>query len=285
VYNPTAQPIQLRIPPINTFISNAINGQAKSLAPRTTDASGGWLLSVEVTDAEGSVLGRSLCGYQPGAPAARFYPAPPSFANAGVRVCDPEAGLLHGHAVLSQPLAGGFVYDLAFYNQDATPALLTYRIEGLDKLSQGTAVTVVDPQNGTVEQGSGALSVLVPAKSTLHRSLSVGGSGYGIRALATVRPFAELSAYPNPVRGSLTLRFLLPETAGRIECRMYDGRGRQVWKHTEGTDGVGGEKRIVWNTDQNAGPAASGRYVVRLSAYDRTGRLLRAVERSVVVVR
>ena len=76
--------------------------------------------------------------------------------------------------------------------------------------------------------------------------------------------------YPNPVRGSTTFRFVLPERT-RVELRVYDVAGRQVVSLVDETR-TAGVHLLPWD----ASGLASGTYFARLStpAFTRTERVL-----------
>ncbi len=79
-----------------------------------------------------------------------------------------------------------------------------------------------------------------------------------------------LSAWPNPVRGTASLRWALP-SAGRVDLRVFDLLGREVAVLADDEPAEAGAHVTPW-----AAEVASGVYVVRLRSGDvtRTRRLV-----------
>ncbi len=81
---------------------------------------------------------------------------------------------------------------------------------------------------------------------------------------------ADLTAFPNPVRGTATLRYVLPE-AGTVTVTVVDALGRTVAALVRGRQSAG-DQTVTWD----ARDAAPGVYAVRLEAAGRatTARLV-----------
>jgi hypothetical protein len=174
-------------------------------------------------------------------------------------------------------------YRVQFYNRGGEPVRLSWAVRGTERLADSLSVKVVDGSG--VEAAGGLLWVTVPAKGTAERVVTVGGLQYHRTQLGVVKPLAQLSAYPNPVRGRLTVQFMLPPGMGGAVVTLVDARGRVAWR--EEIRGVSsGMNRVVW--DGRAGgtqPAAAGVYVLRVEAMDGAGRRTAVKERRVMVVR
>jgi flagellar hook assembly protein FlgD len=74
-----------------------------------------------------------------------------------------------------------------------------------------------------------------------------------------------LGAWPNPFNPSTTVKFSIP-TAGPVSLNVYDLQGRLVKTLAHGHF-AGGDHARVWDGTTNSGSrAASGSYVVRMTA-------------------
>jgi hypothetical protein len=148
------------------------------------------------------------------------------------------------------------------------------------------SVALVDPVSGSVQPVMGAQGITVPAKGKVYRTVAVGSPDYYQVVMAGVKPFAQFRAYPNPFRRSVTICFMLPRDVGKVEYRLFDAMGRQVWHHVQRSRVQVGMNTLVWDGMVNNGrPAAAGTYVLRAVAFDATGNRLATKERRLVHVR
>lgn len=285
IYNPLGEAVVLRIPPVAQSISS-YKGSAHKLAQAREHDS--WALRV-VARLEGAHrLGTVVLGYEPACLAGRksWYPASQSFGGVSVRAWNRLNGTAHGHVVAHGPVNGGTRFDVLFENKTDRNVTITWYIDGLTGLPDTMAVRIVDPATGGEWPGDASMRVQVPAGGSAMRALAVGGHSYFADAFADVTPFAGFAAYPNPFSRGIAVRFLLPEGVGRLECRLYDTRGRLVWRKTE-VDGIRvGSNVVVWNgRTGRARAAATGTYVLRAWAYDSQGALLATREQRLVRTR
>lgn len=285
VYNPLSTPVTLHVPPTSTPMSG-YGAAGRSLGKRRR--SDGWALRLEACAAQSRTLSTIVLGYAPsdGEPAMRWYPAAPSFGSVGVRVADRADGREYGHVVGSRLQRGGITFDLVFFNDGDRSCRVDYKLSGLEQLADTMGVYVVDPIGGGVQAANTSLSVQVPGKGRAYRSVSVGGPGYHLGTLTHVEPLARFAAYPNPFSGIVTIRFMLPEHVGRVECRLFDTRGRLVWQQTRTGDTRVGPNVVVWDGGADrAEAAAAGTYLLRVRAYDRDGALLAVREQRLIRMR
>jgi hypothetical protein len=181
---------------------------------------------------------------------------------------------------------GGFSYELVLYNDADVATDISLRVEGAARLPEGFTVTLVDPVEGVQQRQEGAYAVRVPAKGRVHRLLAVGGGGYAAVWLKNVKPFARFALGPNPFRGALAMRFMMPEGVGRVECRLFDPLGRVVWRHVARGVRGGRMMQVVYDGRTSAGrPLAAGTYVLKLSAFDTRGGHMKSLKRQVMAVR
>jgi flagellar hook assembly protein FlgD len=73
----------------------------------------------------------------------------------------------------------------------------------------------------------------------------------------------DLRTVPNPFNPSTEIRFNLPRD-GRVEVRIYDLRGRLVWR-AEPQEMTAGAQAVAWHgVDRHGGAVNSGLYFYRL---------------------
>jgi hypothetical protein len=279
VYNPAGVQVHLRIPPV----CEAMSTVSKRRAAEDTRE---WVLTLAPRTSAGSSLSTVICGFVPGGGDPTYYPAAPTFASAGVRVIDRTSSHQYGHVIHhASDRLGGLTYDLVFYNDSDRPTEIACALAGLDRFADSLHVSVVDRMTARVEEAGDVLRVPVPAKSRVYRSLTVGDRYYAGKLLRDVAPFARFALCPNPMHGSLTVSFMMPEGMAHVVCRLFDPRGRMVWDHTQAVRG-GRDNRMVWDGRTPQGrPVAAGTYVLRLSAYGRDGRHVASLEQQLIHLR
>jgi hypothetical protein len=93
--------------------------------------------------------------------------------------------------------------------------------------------------------------------------------GGNITATALPQVYALQQNYPNPFNPSTTIPFLVPHS-GNVRLTIYDLLGRRVADLMNGSISAG-QHSVVWNgQDERGRDAASGTYIVRMSAEDFT---------------
>ncbi|MBN2201743.1 T9SS type A sorting domain-containing protein, partial [bacterium] len=81
--------------------------------------------------------------------------------------------------------------------------------------------------------------------------------------------FGVSAVYPNPFNPAVTILFGL-DRPGPVSIRVLDAYGRETAVLFEGRKSAG-EFRIEWNGRDGSGmDAASGLYIIRMTAGDRT---------------
>ncbi|MFN8588492.1 MAG: cohesin domain-containing protein [Candidatus Eisenbacteria bacterium] len=150
--------------------------------------------------------------------------------------------------------------------------------------SQGRTAAVLSPAAGVVDfallgEGSGVSGEGVIANVTFRRIAS-GDAGVRVRSVtardganqpvsfAGSKPLVPShtllgSAYPNPFRGSTSLRLSLA-FEGHVRVAVYDLVGRRIRTLTDGTMSAG-ERTLVWDGRDDDGRAvAAGLYLVKM---------------------
>ena len=76
--------------------------------------------------------------------------------------------------------------------------------------------------------------------------------------------FSLLPAYPNPFNPSTTISFSLPEQT-KIDIRVYDLQGSEVWSYDNNLEFGTGNHRVVWNAvDDSGNSLPSGVYFIKV---------------------
>ncbi len=284
VYNPGTEALTLRVPPICRAMSTVSNSLPKR-KPR--GANGSWALKVVPSVAGAGKATPVVCAYDSAATGLTRYPAAPTVASAGIRLFEQGRTARYGHAVRgSVDSAGGCSFALELYNNGEQAADISFTIAGRERLPSTAHAWIVDPTEGVLHDADGRITVQVPAKGRAVRVLAVGDDTYARLWLRNVKPFARFAAYPNPFRGVITLRFMMPESARRVECRLFDPLGRQVWRHELDDIRVGGMNMVVWDgRTRLGGCAASGTYVLQLDAYGKQTGHMKTLRRRLIRVR
>lgn len=274
IYNPLDHVVTLRIPPTAESMSDYKSAE-DGLAKAGDRAS--WVLRVTAQVEDAHPLGTVFLAYAPGRAGVSksWYPAAPSFGGVTVRARDRSARKAYGHAVAHELKDGGTRFDIVFENTTNEPRLVSWCVNGAMALPDSMAVRVLDPNGGGEWPGDTPMRVQVPAGGEVLRALAVGGPSYFVNAYADVKPFAGFAAYPNPFSGGVAVRFLLPEGVSRLEYRVFDTRGRLVWRQTHTEEIRVGPNVVVWNgRAQSTSATAAATYVLRIRAYDARGSLL-----------
>jgi hypothetical protein len=82
----------------------------------------------------------------------------------------------------------------------------------------------------------------------------------GVSEESSPRPFTVYQNFPNPVRSSTTIRFVLP-AAERVTLRIFDVMGRLVRTLADRHPFEPGMNALVWDgTNDFRAPVASGIY-------------------------
>ncbi|MBD3239496.1 MAG: hypothetical protein GF331_02850 [Chitinivibrionales bacterium] len=284
IYNKMPVQVTLRIPP-TTYVMSSYHGAPRALS-KTSGRSGGWAVTLSPRIAEGRRLSTIVLGHTPGEGDRSWYPVSPSFGKVGVRLYDRQSNAVYGHAVEHRLDGGGARFEVQFSNESDDARQILYTLGGLQNVPDSMMVRVIDPVSGAEQDAATALSVTVPAKGRAYRVVSVGNSAYHAGALAMVEPFAQFAAYPNPFRGSIAIRFMLPEEVARLECRLFDAQGRVIWEYVRREGIRTGMNHLVWDgrTLQDRAVSA-GMYLLRVSAYGVDGRRLATKEQRLVYMR
>lgn len=285
VKNPTTHDVTLRLPPTNLQMSSY--GALSRRLSKQRDAQDGWTVVASASLSDGAGVTGVVMGYSAGDDGAKptWYGAAPTFARAGIRVFDSQGGRSYGHVVAHALSGNGVRFTLELYNDLDRPERMTLRLSGTEALPDGWQATLVDGAGGALAGADQGMTVTVPAKQRAYRTVAVGGPGFALTALEHATPFAGFAAFPNPFRGTVTLRYLLPAEAARVEYALYDATGRRIWRKSV-SDGIRtGVNVMVWDGRGSRGAAlSSGTYLLRADAYDTAGSMLGSREQKLVYV-
>ncbi len=275
VYNPLSAPVTLRVAPIPKTMS-AYGGFSKKKSGE------GWAVAVRSNLADGSRLSPVYCGYAPSKQAGTsYYPAPPTFAQEYVGVCDKAGGQVYGHALQHAPGDGGHSFVLAFVNSGGSPAVITYRVDNAGTLPPGVVARCFDETTGAGEECvTGAAQVTVPGGGTVYRVLAMGSMGYLAKVSLTLKAgvLRMLGVSPNPFVSRVRIRYSLPASGlASVTFAVYDLRGRTVWRTAVDAAGMAGEHQLVW--DGGLGRRAGGCPGRVRGSHDRAGRQQQAGRR------
>ena len=114
--------------------------------------------------------------------------------------------------------------------------------------------------------------VTLKANSSERRWVVIGTENYlnGFIENNIVTSFSLLGAYPNPFRGRLNLRYLVPwQGVKKIHFRIFDLQGRVVWEKNLSEGIKHGLNEINLNiSGKNGQNIASGIYLLQMKIYE-----------------
>jgi hypothetical protein len=179
------------------------------------------------------------------------------------------------------PMARGrrWVFDVASAGSDAGPLETRIAFDGLSavpadlevRLIDRVSMRIIDPRRQKEYLYATSRGAFVRDPAEARFELRVGTLAYveESRIAARVHETRLLPVYPNPVATTGLLRFEIAR-GGRVALGVFDISGRRVRTLVQG-DLDAGDHEILWRGDDDRGRAlASGVYIVRLTAPDRT---------------
>ena len=148
---------------------------------------------------------------------------------------------------------GGLIYGIGFVAADGVIAVpITRSMAGVPQLEITVSGFNMTPFLGTIELGSGEISVLEPENDSTEPTDQIPGT---IPRL--------LGNYPNPFNPETRIVFELPDRM-RVRLRVFDIRGRHITTLIDESRSAG-RQEAAWNgRTSNGAPAASGIYLYRL---------------------
>jgi hypothetical protein len=288
VYNPTAAPISLRIPPIPAAASAYGALSKRGVAKGNSSTGAGWAIAVESNLNTGARLGTVYCAFaqSKNSPSTSYFPVPPSFAQQYAGVYSDAERKVRGHALVRGVAAGGYSFTLAFVNNGSDASAISYRLSNLISLPAGVAARVFDEKTGANENASGGvLRVSVPAGSTEYKVLAVGNTAFLAKMALSLQgaTLKFLGVSPNPFGSTVHIRYSVPEQGiGVIRFAIFDLRGRTVWEKAIDARGAQGVHELVWDGRTAGGRSvASGAYVVQMYALDERNKSVGAFEKKI----
>jgi autotransporter-associated beta strand protein len=283
-YNPYADTVFLRIPPLPQALSRVGLKKAASRLVKKA-ASGAWAIRVAARLSDSTEVSPVYCGFSKAASAkTSYYPAGPSFADAGINVYDPDAKITAGHAVMHESKNGGYAFLLSFTNATGRPERIAYRLENLGRLPSDVTAAVYNENTQRFEDLShGDATVPLAGNSRDFRWLLVGNKDYLAKASLIARPamLALVGTYPNPFRSSVRIRYDLPyDGVDKVRFFIFDLRGRVVWNRDVACSRNYGPADLTWSARSNDGrPISAGIYIVKMVALNGKQKVVAAFER------
>lgn len=270
-YNSSDQDIILKIPPIPAVFSDVTSSGAAAAKRR---AGNEWSLVVRARTDDGEVT-PVYCAYRSG-DENKTFPVAPTFRKQHIHIVDRNKKTVYGNMLLNKPENGGFVFPLRFENRDDHTALFEYEIEEVVSIPDGYHIGVYDPSEKRIKKSLVKQNVEVTAHSSQSRWMLVGDTSFiaGWYRNASVG-FSLVRMYPNPCRGELIIRFILPyDNTRNVTIAVFDQLGRSVWNRTVTRSLMYGTNTVQWNPRKSRSPLGAGTYLIRVTAFDGSGKSL-----------
>lgn len=270
IHNSSKNDIILRIPLITEKMSNRkANRDGGSLEKRGNTEK--WNITINArTDEE--LISPVYCGFSPGKD-KHCFPVSPSFSKVRAGVLDSDNNRVHGIVVAHEKNDNGICFPLVFDNSDSKSKNVYYELENWGSMPANYKVCVFNPDAANYDNQNN--SFLIGAGQREYRFLVAGDENYiaNWRSNFAKFSFSLLKAYPNPFRGRIQIRFMLPYSGvSRIRMTVYDQLGRRVWRKDVDKNLHPGENVVVW--DANKGNClAAGTYILQLTALDGSGKV------------
>jgi hypothetical protein len=186
-------------------------------------------------------------------------------------------------------------FKVAFHNTSEAGTRIEYRLDNLDVLPEGYLARVLNPSTRLYESCNDSLvselNLSSGTGSVTERLVVVGTSEYLDNVLRWISPatFAFLKAYPNPFNGAIKLHYTLPPNISELHITLYNVLGRTIWKTAKRKGITAGEHILTFNsrTDLNngSGNLPNGVYILRLSAKNRSGKLIFGGEKRITCIK
>ena len=74
----------------------------------------------------------------------------------------------------------------------------------------------------------------------------------------------------------------MPEGVARVDCRLFDLKGRTAWFYSQTHITPEATNKIVWNSRDSQSPLAAGRFILKLQAFDTNGKLLKSLNQNLI---
>jgi len=270
VYNSFSTDIRLRIPLITEKMSTRKeSGESGSL--EKSGFTERWNITIRArTDEE--LISPVYCGFSPGK-GSHCFPVSPSFSKVRAGVLDSDNNRVHGIMVAHEKSDNGISFPLVFDNSDSKSNNVQFELENWGSMPANYKVCIFNPDIATYENRNNGFSI--GAGQREYRFLIAGDDNYiaNWKSNFTKFSFSLLKVYPNPFRGKIQIRFMLPYSGvSRIRLTVYDQLGRRLCRKDMDKNLHPGENIIVWDAN-TGGRLAAGTYILQLTALDGSGKV------------
>ncbi len=270
-YNPLAQPVTLRIPPV----PNVNQGAAKRRMVKTQNSSQ-WGVWFDWRDSENVSTRKIRCIVDKNlGKTQRVFALPPSLSNMGAGVVDTVNKTLGGHMLSGRGDEQGYSWQIVLYNQGSQVKKVDYNLGNLSSIPADMEVRIWDPQKQTFEKPSASWKQETLQPSTEKTKWVVVGTDAYLQEFRKLVPGAKLAfagCYPNPFSGRLSIRYTVPHNELKnVNFSIYDLRGRLIW-HKSIEQPAQGNRVQLWDGRSNDNrKIASGQYILRMTATTNSG--------------
>ncbi|MBN1760729.1 MAG: T9SS type A sorting domain-containing protein, partial [Chitinispirillaceae bacterium] len=265
------------IPPI-------LPSMVKTLAKSAKEHASSWSTKFIARSDNGSRLPAVYFGYAPGIKKSA-YPLSPSFAALRLAIFDRTTASRYGHHI-GEDAKGGLVKELLLSNNADSAQTIHYHLEQAGEFPENYSAHCFDAVAKTLDTNG---TIAIAPKSSASRWIITGDAAYRKHFLETVLSlrFALHPLYPNPARSVVNIRYAVPfGCRERIRIVIFNVVGKRVWEKS--IDGLlaEGAHTVTWNgRDAHGSPVGSGLYIVRLTALDSRGAIVKRLNRRVTWMR
>lgn len=266
IYNFASDPtdtVILKFPPIPSSMTKYVSLTKKQ-------ASSDWRFTISAAT-ENEDLNPIYCGFTNEGLKKTLIPVAPSLGLLKMGVV--ENGNLYGIDVAHEK-AEGYAYNLKFENKEVGKQSVKCYI--VENVASGMNMKLFDPITGITVGVNAGFTVDVDGQSSAQRWLLVGNDAFVGKFIQKNVEFSLLQLYPNPFRGVLNIKFMIPLAGvNSVNCMLFDPLGRQVWDFKIDKELHPGQQNLfVWQPGQGSiKKLASGTYFLKLVAKDSKGKI------------
>jgi hypothetical protein len=292
VKNNSLNDIMLKIPPISLPLSPECRPKRRDKTDDMWDISFLW----KEKDKH-NIYREVVCAYNRNIGNKTVFGSLPPSMDRKVRIgiLDSVNNSLHGYAISNSAENGGMYFKVAFHNTSEAATRIEYRLDNLEALPEGYHAKVLNPSTRLYESTDDnpvtEIDLLPGTGSVTERLVVVGTEGYLDDVLQWITPatFAFLKAYPNPFNGTIKLHYTLPPDISELNITLYDVLGRTIWKTIKRKGIHAGTHIFTFNgsaqLDNGNGILPAGVYILRLSAKNKSGKLIFGGEKRITCIR
>jgi hypothetical protein len=274
IYNPLSVPVKLVVPPTPASMSKIKVSLAKK-----KEALQGWSMGISGRTLSGTVLNTVYCGYINGNGATRYFAMPPSFDKIAMSVVD-ERKRRYAHVLThgNWEKDGGVSFDLALTNTSGSAEEIELGIANISGVPGGhVRAAFIDPATGAMSEAERGIHVAVGTGASEYLKLVVGNDAYlaKVKFGGVMYRLALVGVNPNPFRRSLQIHYAIPDkNFQRLVFSIVDLTGRELWKAVLMPEMLtSGPGVLAWDgRGRDKKPAASGLYIVRMTAIGPNGK-------------